>query len=198
MGNFNRGDRGRDRKGGFNRRNDNRERLEMYKVICDKCGESCEVPFKPSSDKPIYCDVCFREQNKSNSRSRGREFSRSNFNSRERTYFKAVCGECGKDCEVPFKPSSDKPVLCSVCFDKQGGSSRDRKSNSGNNNIEEQLKNINNKLDEILKNFLMSSIKSKESPISKKNNLKDKKEKIVVKTKKKTEVKKTKKKTTKK
>lgn len=33
----------------------------------------------------------------------------------------AVCAECGKDCEVPFKPSGDKPVYCSSCFGKKIG-----------------------------------------------------------------------------
>ncbi len=45
----------------------------MHTVICDDCKESCEVPFKPSSDKPIYCDNCFKK-NKS-SRSEGRNGS---------------------------------------------------------------------------------------------------------------------------
>ncbi len=33
---------------------------DMHKVICNKCGEKCEVPFKPSGDKPVYCNECFR------------------------------------------------------------------------------------------------------------------------------------------
>jgi CxxC-x17-CxxC domain-containing protein len=28
----------------------------------------------------------------------------------DREMHKAVCAECGKDCEVPFKPSGDRPV----------------------------------------------------------------------------------------
>lgn len=44
----------------------------------------------------------------------------------ERTLYKAVCSECGKNCEVPFKPTGMKPVLCSTCFsDQQDGGSRD-------------------------------------------------------------------------
>ncbi|MDD5132969.1 MAG: hypothetical protein PHD81_03455 [Candidatus Nanoarchaeia archaeon] len=42
---------------------------EMFDVICDKCGKECQVPFKPSSNKPIFCDECFRQ--KDGSRSRG-------------------------------------------------------------------------------------------------------------------------------
>ncbi|MCA9370720.1 MAG: hypothetical protein KC680_02040, partial [Candidatus Peregrinibacteria bacterium] len=33
----------------------------------------------------------------------------------------AVCSECGADCQVPFKPSGDKPVLCRDCFSASRG-----------------------------------------------------------------------------
>src|SRR5260221_14380871 len=39
----------------------------------------------------------------------------------DREMFKAVCDNCGKDCEVPFRPTSGKPVYCSDCFEKMGG-----------------------------------------------------------------------------
>ena len=32
---------------------------ELFSAICAKCGESCEVPFKPSGDRPVYCRNCF-------------------------------------------------------------------------------------------------------------------------------------------
>lgn len=35
--------------------------------------------------------------------------------------FPAVCGKCGEDCQVPFRPSGDRPVFCSNCFKEQGG-----------------------------------------------------------------------------
>ena len=31
----------------------------------------------------------------------------------------AVCAECGKDTEVPFRPRGDRPVYCSACYSKQ-------------------------------------------------------------------------------
>ena len=34
---------------------------EMHSVTCDKCGKECEVPFKPTSGKPVYCRDCFRK-----------------------------------------------------------------------------------------------------------------------------------------
>lgn len=52
----------------------------------------------------------------------GRSFDRG---SERREMFKTVCSNCGKDCEVPFRPSGDKPVYCSDCFEKMRGSRND-------------------------------------------------------------------------
>jgi len=38
------------------------------------------------------------------------------FNSGPREMHKAVCSECKKECEVPFKPTEGRPVLCLDCF----------------------------------------------------------------------------------
>ena len=38
----------------------------------------------------------------------------------------AVCDDCGKNCKVPFRPTSGKPIFCSECFDKKGGGNNDR------------------------------------------------------------------------
>jgi CxxC-x17-CxxC domain-containing protein len=32
--------------------------------------------------------------------------------------FDAVCDNCGKDCKVPFRPSGEKPIYCSDCFER--------------------------------------------------------------------------------
>ncbi|MFA6088404.1 MAG: CxxC-x17-CxxC domain-containing protein [Candidatus Woesearchaeota archaeon] len=40
---------------------------EMHTVKCDKCGETCEVPFKPTNNKPVYCSSCFRKGESSGS-----------------------------------------------------------------------------------------------------------------------------------
>lgn len=42
---------------GFNRGGD--ERREMFKAVCAECGKPCEVPFRPSGDRPVYCRDCF-------------------------------------------------------------------------------------------------------------------------------------------
>jgi CxxC-x17-CxxC domain-containing protein len=38
---------------------------------------------------------------------------------RERALFKAICADCNKECEVPFRPSQDRPVYCKECFSKR-------------------------------------------------------------------------------
>lgn len=45
--------------GGF--RNDRPPR-EMHKATCAECGTECEVPFKPTEGKPVYCRECFAKR----------------------------------------------------------------------------------------------------------------------------------------
>lgn len=52
---------------GFGRFSRDRRNVEMTKVICSSCGVECEVPFKPTSDKPVYCSNCFEKKEKSGS-----------------------------------------------------------------------------------------------------------------------------------
>lgn len=42
---------------------------------------------------------------------------------RDRVLHKAVCADCRKECEVPFKPTGDRPVYCKECFSKRKDSS---------------------------------------------------------------------------
>jgi CxxC-x17-CxxC domain-containing protein len=41
-----------------------------------------------------------------------------------REMHKAICADCKKECEVPFKPRDDRPVYCRDCFPKHKDSSR--------------------------------------------------------------------------
>lgn len=45
------------------------------------------------------------------------------------TMHRAVCGDCGNNCEVPFRPNGDRPVLCNDCFGgkRDGGDRGGRK-----------------------------------------------------------------------
>jgi len=59
---FNRNRRFDNRRGGFNRRPFDRGPREMHKAICTECGKECEVPFKPTEGKPVFCRECFAKK----------------------------------------------------------------------------------------------------------------------------------------
>jgi len=51
-------------RGGFGGRDggrSDRRPLEMHDVTCSKCGKQCQVPFKPTGSKPVFCSDCFRK-----------------------------------------------------------------------------------------------------------------------------------------
>lgn len=143
MGNFNRGSRSGGGRG-FERRSfndrDSRGPVQMHQTVCDNCKKECEVPFRPTSGKPVFCNNCFEGN-------RGSDFKRSNFDDRQ--MFEAICDECKKSCKVPFRPSGDKPVYCSDCF---GGKKNSRSSEQtiSQSQYTAQFELLNNKLDKIL------------------------------------------------
>lgn len=125
--------------------------------------------------------------------------SRKNFtnrDSRRPIMHSAVCDECGKECQVPFKPTSGKPIYCSECFEKKGGRSsnrsdrrhsyrrnyKDRASGRYRENktndltiklLVEKVENLNNKLNTVID--LLTEIGSKKSKSHKVEKVKNKK-----------------------
>ncbi len=58
----------------------------MHKAICAGCGKTCEVPFKPNGQKPVYCNECFSDQKDENKgSSEKRNFSEPRFPRVDRT-----------------------------------------------------------------------------------------------------------------
>lgn len=134
MGNFNRGRSGGGR--GFERRGP----AQMHQAVCDECRKECEVPFRPTSGKPLFCSDCFKSN---------RDFDSRPANFEEKRMFEAVCDECRNSCKVPFRPSGEKPVYCSNCFgDKKGNGDRNHESSQFQH--KELFEALNNKLDKIL------------------------------------------------
>ncbi|HLC52591.1 MAG TPA: CxxC-x17-CxxC domain-containing protein [Candidatus Nanoarchaeia archaeon] len=41
-----------------------RREVTMSKAVCSACGERCEVPFRPTLSKPVYCNDCFSRKDK--------------------------------------------------------------------------------------------------------------------------------------
>lgn len=153
---FKRRDSG-ERRGFGNR---DRERPEMFEATCSDCGKRCEVPFKPTGDKPVYCSQCFTSHggsSRSDSRSGrgGRDKSRQ-----DRPMFSAICDNCGKRFELPFRPTGEKPVYCNECFNKEG-SSVSKSVNVAVNQYKEQFEMLNTKLDRIIK-LLIPVVPTKE------------------------------------
>ncbi|MCV0431072.1 CxxC-x17-CxxC domain-containing protein [Nitrosopumilus sp.] len=134
-------DSGRDRNDRYSRddrgsrysRNDNRGDSAI--VTCSDCGTECEVPFVPRTNKPVYCNDCFRDNKSQDSgRDRNDRYSRDDRGSRysrnDNRGDSAIvtCSDCGTECEVPFVPRTNKPVYCNDCFrdNKSQDSGRDR------------------------------------------------------------------------
>jgi len=196
MRNFKSGTRSRKRRKFPKRSFGDRDqrRPSLHDAVCDECGKDCQIPFRPSGEKPVYCSDCFEKKGGSDSsRSRDRrDFSRRSFGdrgSRRSLLHDAVCDECGKDCQIPFKPSGEKPVYCSDCFEKKGGSARSKdrrdfpkrsfgdrdqrrpsQSDINNRSISQLVENIeilNTKLDTII-NLLSSAGEKKPKSVEKK------------------------------
>jgi CxxC-x17-CxxC domain-containing protein len=90
------------RGGGFDRRNTGRGRsgggrgrspVTMYQAVCDQCKKPCEVPFKPTSGKPVYCSFCFEGKKEVGNNRGGDRFSQR---SRDR-YEAPVRSDFGSD-----------------------------------------------------------------------------------------------------
>ena len=148
-----------DRAGGRPRFNDRGDRgpVEMHKAICDNCRRECEVPFRPTQGKPIFCSNCFENQRGGSDSRRFEDSPRfsprgeAGAGEAGRPMFEAVCADCGDSCKVPFQPSSDKPVFCSNCFgDKQrkNAGGKDERSSPA---LQDKIEELNAKLDAILK-----------------------------------------------
>lgn len=87
-------------------------------LTCRDCGAdfvftAAEQDFyaeKGFTNEPGRCPDC-RRARKQNSGFGGRGNGRQ-----QREMHSAVCAACGKETQVPFRPSGDRPVYCSDCF----------------------------------------------------------------------------------
>lgn len=66
-------------RGGFGGDRD-RGPVTMHKATCDQCHKPCEVPFRPTEGKPVYCNECFGGKKESGDRG-GDRFPRKSFDS---------------------------------------------------------------------------------------------------------------------
>lgn len=81
----------------------------------------------------------------------GRPGGRRDFGgSRSTVMHQAICDKCGASCEVPFRPSGDKPIFCNNCFRRKDGRDDRPRRSDNNQDLIRLLEQINDKLDKIL------------------------------------------------
>ncbi len=146
--------RGRDERAGG--------RPQMHRATCSECGRSCELPFRPTGDKPVFCSFCFGKKEESGTnRFEKKSFAQSDRG--DKTMFKTICAKCHKECEVPFRPRVGKDIFCDNCFGK-GDKNFVSSASSTNEQFQKQFDTLNTKLDSILK-LLASGKMSKETVV---------------------------------
>ena len=88
-------------------------------LTCRDCGRefvfsASEQEFyaeKGFTNEPSRCSECRAAKKQQTRGNTGGGYGRS-----QREMFPAVCATCGKQTEVPFQPSGDKPVYCRDCY----------------------------------------------------------------------------------
>lgn len=104
---------------------------------------------------------------------------------RDKQMFETVCSNCGKNCKVPFRPTGEKPVYCSDCFEKLGDRSKGRSFDKSRRDERKprddqyrvQIDTINTKLDQIL-SLLQSKPEPEFAPRKRKTNASTKEKEI--------------------
>lgn len=71
---------------------------------------------KGFQNEPQKCPDCRAAQKQRMKSGGGNGGGRSNFGRPQREMFEAICAECGKKTQVPFKPNGQKPVYCKDCY----------------------------------------------------------------------------------
>ncbi len=117
---------------------------QKYSAVCASCGDDCNLPFKPTGNRPVYCSSCFSKQNGDDNRFSTNRNSRDN-DSYSNKKFSAVCSSCGEDFQLPFRPIPGKEFFCDRCFDRTAP----RKNNDGQ--CEDKIKKLEEKIDRIIK-----------------------------------------------
>ena len=92
--------------------------LEDETLVCKECGN--EFVFT-AGEQAFYSERGFLNKPKCCKECRN---AKKTVVKATRTYYTTVCAQCGGEAKVTFKPTSDRPVYCSQCFEDRNGSKR--------------------------------------------------------------------------
>jgi len=89
--------------------------MEDKTLVCKDCGKefifsAAEQEFyaeKGFQNEPARCPECRRKRKQQVSEKSG-----------ERQFYTVTCSACGKETQVPFKPTGVRPVYCRECYQK--------------------------------------------------------------------------------
>ncbi|MEA1929299.1 MAG: CxxC-x17-CxxC domain-containing protein [Patescibacteria group bacterium] len=131
MGNFNKGGKfgggnkfSGNRGFGGGRGGDRQDRPMMHRATCDDCGNNCEVPFRPTGERPVFCRDCFQNKRDDSPRHSGPRFGDKPRHQRE--------AGSGPDYKVQFEQLNSKldRILRAISpiVSEGAGSGKSRKS----------------------------------------------------------------------
>ena len=108
------------------------KKMQQHLVFLEK---KIDTLIERSSERPFERKY-FSKSSRPFERSRryGKGKQKNSF--REKSFTKVICADCKKECEVPFKPTGDRPVYCRECLSKRRAGSSfegkyDNKSREG-------------------------------------------------------------------
>ena len=100
-------------------------------LVCADCNQQFAFT---ASEQQFFADRQFSEPRRCPSCRAARKASRGDtgsssggyssgggggYSSGPREMFSATCSSCGREAQVPFRPTGSKPVYCSDCFGSQ-------------------------------------------------------------------------------
>ena len=125
------GDRGERSRGG----RDGSRPTQMFSAMCSDCNRACEIPFRPTGERPVFCKDCFdKKRESSQGNYERREAPPRNFPQREQ--------RDRRDFTPAFSPKPQAD-LSAVALAKAGDKRIDE--------LKQQLYAVNKKIDTILK-----------------------------------------------
>jgi CxxC-x17-CxxC domain-containing protein len=137
-----RGDRGdRGGKPSFQNKERGGKEMPLHKATCSECHKSCEVPFRPTGDKPVFCRDCFALKRGEDTGTRNERSNRPGPTHHEKTMGR-----------TDFSRPESKPAYSQAPV-------------QNNQEMKSQLAEISSKLDKLISTIERMSVSKKEAPV---------------------------------